>query len=393
MSDDHKGNKNHQDTEVLHIGRNPEKQYGFVNPAVYRGSTVLFPTVEALETANQDYVYGRKGTPTIRGLEEALAQLENGADCFLTPSGLSAITASLMAFVESGDHILVTDSVYSPTRRFCDKVLANLGIEITYYDPLIGSDISNLIKDNTKLVFTESPGSQTLEIQDIPAICSIAKARNLWVLTDNTWATPLYFKPFEYGVDVSIHAATKYIVGHADAMLGAITSNSAASPKIKAMHDNLGLCPGPEDAYLALRGLRTLSVRLKRHEKSALKIAQWLQHRPEVLRVLHPALETDPGHRLWQRDFKGSTGLFSIILRPYSKCSIDEMLNSLRLFGMGWSWGGYESLIIPFNPSTYRTAIPWNFEGQPLRLHIGLDDPEDLINDLSEGFDKLKNEI
>ncbi len=391
MSDE-KNKKYYNDTtKVLHLGRNPEKQYGFVNPAVYRGSTVIFPTVDALETSNQDYVYGRKGTPTVRNLESAIAELEGGHKSFLTPSGLSAITTALLAFVEAGDHILVTDSVYGPTRRFCTNVLSKLHIETTYYDPLIGEQIKDLIRPNTKIIFTESPGSQTFEVQDIPAISKVAHERDIWVMMDNTWASPLYFKPFSFGVDVSIQAATKYIVGHADAMLGIITANQKAANSIKTMHDNLGLCPGPEDAYLALRGLRTLPVRLKQHWQSGLEIARWLKGRPEVSKVLHPALEDDPGYSLWKRDFIGAAGLFSIILKPTPKQAVNEMLNSLKLFGMGWSWGGYESLIIPFNPSPYRTATKWDAGGPTLRLHIGLDETSDLIGDLDDGLKKLKH--
>lgn len=386
MSDKDNISKRRENTKVLHLGRDPSKQYGFVNPAVYRGSTVLFPTVDALENANQDYVYGRKGTPTVRGLEVALAELEGGHQSFLTPSGLSAITTALMAFVEAGDHILVTDSVYLPTRRFCSKVLSKLGIETTYYDPLIGEGIADLIQDNTKLIFTESPGSQTFEMQDIPAITKVAKSRDVLVLMDNTWATPLFFKPFQHGVDVSIHAATKYIVGHADAMLGVITANEKTVARIKSMHETLGLCPGPEDAYLGLRGLRTLFVRLQQHWKSGLEVANWLKNRPEVSRVIHPALPDDAGYQLWKRDFTGAAGLFAVILKDVPKQTVDSFLDSLTLFGMGWSWGGYESLVIPFDPSGYRTATSWNAEGPALRFHIGLDDPSDLIADLEQAF-------
>ncbi len=388
MSEEKNKSALNQDTKVLHLGRDPSKQYGFVNPAIHRGSTVVFPTVQSLETADQEFIYGRKGTPTVRGLETALAELEGGYKSFLTPSGLAAITASLLAFVSAGDHILMVDSVYLPTRRFCSTVLAKLGVETTYYDPLIGSDIKSLIQDNTKLVFVEAPGSQTFEMQDIPAIAKEAHEKGALVLMDNTWGTPLYYKAFEKGVDVSIHAATKYIVGHADAMLGVITANEETSDQIQSMHEALGLCPGPEDAYLGLRGLRTLAVRLKQHWNSGLEIARWFQSRPEVSRVLHPALPSDPGYELWQRDFTGAAGLFSIILKPTDKTKVDALLNALNLFGMGWSWGGYESLVIPFNPKGYRTATTWNAEGPALRFHIGLDNPADLIADLEQAFHK-----
>lgn len=376
-------------TRLVHTGRNAAEQHGFINPPLYRGSTVLFPSVEALLTGKAAYTYGRKDSPTMRGLAQALAGLEGGHQTFLTSSGLSAVTASLLAFIEAGSHILVTDSVYQPARRFCDQVLTRLGVEVTYYDPLTGARIGALFRANTRLVLTESPGSQTFEVQDIPAIAAAARERGIWVLMDNTWATPLYFKPFSHGVDVSIQAATKYIVGHADAMLGAITASERASPHIKTMHENLGLCPGPEDCYLGLRGLRTLAVRLERHWRSGLAMAEWLAARPEVARVLHPALPGDPGHALWRRDFTGASGLFSVILQPASAAAVAAMLDGLRLFGMGYSYGGFESLVIPFHPASYRSATSWEAEGTALRFHIGLEDVEDLKADLEEGFKRL----
>jgi cystathionine beta-lyase len=376
-------------TQVIHAGRDPADQHGFVNPPVYRGSTVLFPTVAALTSGDARYTYGRHGTPTVSGLEEAIAQLEGGARTLLAPSGLAAITASLLAFTKTGDHILVTDSVYRPTRRFCDRVLARMGVETEYYYPLIGAGIAGLLRANTRLVFTESPGSQTFEMQDIPAIAAAARARGIWVLMDNTWASPIYFNPFAHDVDVSIQAATKYIVGHADAMLGAMTGTERAAPFLEQIHTDLGLCPGPEDCYLALRGLRTLAVRLERHDRSARHIATWLQNRSEVARVLHPALPDDPGHALWRRDFTGASGLFSLILNPVSERAVNAMLDGLRLFGLGYSWGGFESLVVPFDPSSYRTATPWNAPGPALRFHIGLEDPADLIADLEDGFARL----
>ena len=377
-------------THIIHSGRDPAQQHGFVNPPVYRGSTVIFPTVEALHKKNQPYTYGRRGTPTVRALEEAIATLEGGVETRLTASGYQAVTTALLAFAETGDHILVTDSVYQPTRQFCDYHLKRLGVETQYYDPLIGANISKLVRPNTRLIFTESPGSQTFEVQDIPAIADVARAKKLWLLMDNTWASPLYFKPFKHGVDVSIQACTKYIVGHADAMLGAITSNSRAAKHIEVSAGTLGVCPGSEETFLGLRGLRTLDVRLKRHEASAKEVAAWLVRRPEVARVLHPALPSDPGHVLWARDFEGASGLFSIILKPASSRAVAAMLDGLKLFGMGYSWGGFESLVIPFDPSSYRTATPWRGQGQALRIHIGLEDVSDLISDLEAGFARLK---
>ncbi|MEQ1577204.1 MAG: cystathionine beta-lyase [Hyphomicrobium sp.] len=376
-------------TQIIHSGRNPDQQHGFVNPPVYRGSTVLYPSVASLHSKKQLYTYGRRGTPTVRALEEAIAALEGGFETKLTASGYQAVTTALLAFVEAGDHILVTDSVYQPARQFCDYILRRMGVETQYYDPLLGGKIAALVRPNTRLIFTESPGSQTFEVQDIPAIAAVAREKKLWLLMDNTWATPLNFQPFQHGVDVSIQAATKYIVGHADAMLGAITSNARAAKMIELSAGTLGVCPGSEETFLGLRGLRTLDVRLKRHEGSALKVAAWLKARPEVARVLHPALSGDPGYALWSRDFLGACGLFSIILKPASERAVAAMLDGMKLFGMGYSWGGFESLVIPFDPSSYRTATPWHAEGQALRIHIGLEDVADLISDLEAGFARL----
>jgi cysteine-S-conjugate beta-lyase len=377
-------------TQVIHTGRDPSQQHGFVNPPVYRGSTVIFPTIESLHKKNQPYTYGRRGTPTVHALEEAIAALEGGIESRLTASGYQAVTTALLAFVEAGDHILVTDSVYQPTRQFCDYHLKRLGVETEYYDPLVGGNISQLVRANTRLIFTESPGSQTFEMQDIPAIAVVARAKKLWLIMDNTWASPHFFKPFQHGVDVSIQACTKYIVGHADAMLGAITSNSRAAKLIELSAGTLGVCPGSEETFLGLRGLRTLDVRLKRHEASGKEVAAWLAKRPEVDRVLHPALPSDPGHALWARDFIGATGLFSIILKPASDRAVAAMLDGLKLFGMGYSWGGFESLVIPFDPSSYRTATKWTAAGQALRFHIGLEEVSDLVADLEAGFARLK---
>ncbi len=385
--------KQRQDTRLAHAGREPGRYHGFVNPPIYRGSTVLFPSVAALEANDQDYTYGRLGTPTVSALEEALAELEGGYRTLLTPSGLSAIAATLLALVAAGDHVLITDSAYRPTRRFCDHVLKRLGVETTYYDPLLGASIKALVKKTTRVVFTESPGSQSFEVQDIPGIAKAAHAAGACVVMDNTWATPLYLKPFAHGVDVSIQAATKYIVGHADAMLGAITTTEAAWPTIARAHEDLGLCPGPEDVYLGLRGLRSLGVRLARHQASGIEIARWLAGRPEVARVLHPALASDPGHALWKRDFTGASGLFAVVLKPVAAEGVAAMLDGLELFGMGYSWGGFESLILPFDPSEYRTATKWQSEGPALRLHIGLEDVDDLRADLEAGFGRLAGRV
>jgi cystathionine beta-lyase len=379
----------HQATRVAHEGRDPAASCGFVNPPVYRGSTVLFPTVEKLLSRDQPFTYGRRGTPTVKALGTALARLEGGHASALTASGYQAVTLAFLAFVAAGDHVLVADSVYQPTRHFCDVMLTKLGVEVTYYDPLIGAGIDRLVRANTRLVFTESPGSQTFEVQDIPAIADVARARGVWLVLDNTWASPLYFKPFTMGVDVSIQAATKYIVGHADAMLGAAIASARAAPHIERARGALGICPGSEETYLGLRGLRTLAVRLERHHRSGLEIARWLQARPEVARVLHPALPGDPGHAIWKRDFLGASGLFSIVLKSVSMRAVAAMLDGLKLFGMGFSWGGYESLIIPFDPTPYRTATRWQAEGPALRIHVGLEEVSDLIGDLERGFERL----
>ncbi len=376
-------------TRLAHAGREPARQHGFVNTPIYRGSTVLFPSVAALEANDQDFTYGRLGTPTVKALETAIAELEGGHRTLLTPSGLSAIATALLAFVAAGDEVLVADTVYRPTRRFCDSVLRRLGVTIIYYDPVIGGAIKDLITKKTRVVFAESPGSQTFEVQDMPAIAAAAHAAGARVILDNTWATPLYFKSFAHGADVSIQAATKYIVGHADAMLGAITTTEETTPAVAKTHEDLGLCPGPEDVYLGLRGLRSLGVRLERHQKSALELARWLAERPEVARVLHPALPSHPSHALWKRDFTGSSGLFSIVLKPVSHESLAAMLDGLELFGMGYSWGGFESLILPFDPRAYRTATTWQAEGPAVRLHVGLEDVDDLKADLDAGFARL----
>lgn len=389
-SDDTSRPRRRTSTEIVHSGRDPFAHHGFVNPPVYRGSTVLFRTVESFEKRDQRYVYGRRGTPTSDALETAIATLEGGARTQMTPSGAAAISAALLSFTKAGDHILVADTVYLPTRKMCDGLLKRFGVETTYYDPAVGGDIARLMRPNTTVVFTESPGSQTFEMQDIPAIAAAAHEKGAWVMMDNTWASPLYFKPFEHGVDISIQAATKYIVGHADAMLGSITTNERAAKQMKREVGELGLCAGTEEMYLGLRGLRTIEVRLERHWRSGLAIAEWLQARPEVARVMHPALPGNPGYELWKRDFLGASGLFSIELKPCSKAAVAAMLEGLELFGMGASWGGFESLVLPFNATPNRTATVWRPAGPTVRIHIGLEDVADLKDDLAAGFERLK---
>ncbi|MFZ1107904.1 MAG: cystathionine beta-lyase [Rhodomicrobium sp.] len=379
-------------TALTQLGRDPHRYFGFVNQPIFRGSTVLFPDAESLVSRSAEFTYGRPSNPTSRALEQALAKLEGGERTFLAPSGLSAVATTLIAFAEAGGHILISDSVYQPTRRFAERVLKRMGVSVEYYDPSIGGRIESLLRQETKLVFAESPGSQSFEVQDIPAICKAARGRGVPVALDNTWATPLYFRAFDHGVTISIQAATKYIVGHADALLGAITCDAASAATVAATHEALGLCVSGEDCFLALRGLRTLAVRLERHWKSGLHIAQWLQNRPEVAAVLHPALPGDAGYELWRRDFSGASGLFTIILKPYPKEAVRRMLNALSLFGMGYSWGGFESLIVPFDCAAYRTATAWKPGGPALRLHIGLEDVDDLKRDLARGLAALENQ-
>jgi cystathionine beta-lyase len=376
------------ETTLVTAGRDTEAQKGFVNPPVVHGSTVLYSTADDLHAHRGEFQYGRHGTPTTRALQEALMALE-GPQCAgvgLAPSGLSAIATTLLAVLNAGDHLLVCDNAYRPTRNFCNGLLSRYGVETTYFDPLIGAGIAGLVKPNTKAVLVEAPGSQSFEMPDIPAIAAVAHARGALVIDDNTWATALYHRSLDQGVDISMQAATKYVGGHSDIMFGTISGNARAWPMIVEAIRLLGVCAGPDDVFLALRGLRTLAVRLAQHHRSALEIARWLKTRPEVLRVLHPALESDPGHTIWKRDFTGASGLFSIVLKPAPQQAVDALLNAVKLFGMGYSWGGFESLIIPFDCAPYRTATRWAPGGPALRLHIGLENVDDLKCDLERGF-------
>ncbi len=387
-SSDSSGSSVSVETSLVTSGRDTSAQKGFVNPPVVRGSTVLYPSAEDLHAHRGEYSYGRHGTPTTKALQHALTTLEGPAcaGVALAPSGVAAISTSLLAVLKAGDHVLVCDNVYRPTRLFCDGLLHRFGIETSYFDPLIGAGIEALFRPNTRAVFVEAPGSQSLEMPDIPAIAAVAHARGALVIDDNTWATPLYHRSLEQGVDISIQAATKYIGGHSDIMFGTIAANSKAWPLVEDAVRALGVCVGPDDTFLALRGLRTLAVRLAHHQQSGLEMARWLGARPEVQRVLHPALETDPGHAIWKRDFKGASGLFSIVLQPAPQRAVDALLNALQLFGMGYSWGGFESLIIPFDCANYRTATKWSPGGPALRLNIGLENTDDLKADLERGF-------
>jgi len=381
-------------TEVTHLGRTPARYGGAVNTPVFRASTILFPTVADLERARSGQhpglTYGLHGVPTVRDFQSAVAALEGGHAALAVPSGLTATTLPLLALLSAGDHVLVTDVVYGPTRRFCDLHLRRYGIDVTYYDPLLGADIARLFRPNTRVVFTESPGSLTFEVQDIPAIAQVAHARGAVVVLDNTWATPLGFRAFDHAVDVSVHAATKYLGGHSDVLLGMIVANEAVYPKLHRYWTDVGVTASPDDCFLGARGLRTLAVRMARHHASGLAMAEWLAGQPEVARVLHPALPGDPGHALWKRDFRLASGLFGLVLEPVSRERIAAMLDGMRLFGMGWSWGGFESLIIPTYPERTRTATSWQAEGPCLRVHIGLEAIDDLKADLADGLRRLR---
>jgi cysteine-S-conjugate beta-lyase len=375
-------------TRLATSGRDAGANHGFVNPPVHHASTVLYPTAEDFLARRARYLYGRRGTPTSEALETALRALEGPAcaGVALLPSGLAAISTALLAVLNAGDHLLVTDSAYQPTRRFCDGVLRRYGIATTYYDPLIGGDIAALMQPNTRAVFVEAPGSLSFEIQDVPAIAAAAHARGALVLMDNTWATSLYFPAFDKGVDLSIQAGTKYIGGHSDVMLGTVSANAATMTALKTSVRLNGLCEGPDDVYLGLRGLRTLSLRLDRHFESGVAIGKWLEARPEVLRLLHPALPSHPQHALWKRDFTGACGLFSMVLKSVPQKAVYAFLDELELFGIGASWGGFESLAIPFDCSPIRTATKWAPGGPTVRFHIGLEDVADLCADLERGF-------
>lgn len=382
------------DTLLTHAGSHPEQHQGAVNPPVYRVSTVVFPTVAALKGGeNKPFDtmrYGRNGTPTSFAFEEAIAALDGGYRAIVTCSGQAAITTALGALLQAGDHALIADSVYHPTRRFCTEHLARCGVEIEFYDPLIGGGIADLLRHNTKIVFTESPGSLTFEIQDIPAIAAAAHARGALVVMDNTWATGLFFKAIEHGVDIVAVAATKFISGHSDAMLGVLTCKSESVWwRIKNWTTMSGVAAGSEETYLGLRGLRTLGVRMRQHQESGLKVARWLQSRPEVARVIHPALPGSPGHEIWKRDFLGASGLFAVELKPCPQEAVNALVDGLKYFGLGYSWGGFESLILPTTGAIHRTATHWKPQGPTLRLHIGLEDPDDLIEDLAKGLEHV----
>ena len=379
---------------LVSAGRVHSRSAIAVNPPVHRASTFLFNTLDEFEAAGRTPFdgpfYGRVGTPTIFAFESAMAELEGGHRTIATASGLAAISATFLAFAAQGDHVLVVDTVYEPVRRFCDRLLAPLGVSITYYHPEIGSDIGRLIEPRTRLIYMETPGSGTFEIQDVPAIVAVARARGIKTALDNSWATPLFFKPIAHGVDVSIQSATKYIVGHSDAMLGAVTTTAESYEAVRRATQDLGACAGSEEGNLGLRGLRTLEVRLRHHEASALELAQWLHTQPQIARVLHPALPSFPGHEMWKRDFEGSSGLFAVELAGCDRDAVRAMVDGLELFKIGFSWGGYESLVLPVDPAKSRTVARHAGAGPILRLHVGLEAVEDLKADLGRGLARLR---
>lgn len=388
-----------QQTKIINAGRSAKWTNGVVNPSVTRASTVVFNSVKEMNDAvanrhNQTMVYGRRGTTTSFAFSDAMTEIEGGAGCALYPSGTAAITNAILGFVKTGDHILIVDTVYEPTRDFCDKLLLNMGVETTYYDPMIGAGIESLIQANTRVIFLESPGSITMEVQDVPAISKVAKQHNCIVMLDNTWGAGVNFQPFDYGVDISVQAATKYIVGHSDVMLGTATATEEYWPQLRDNSYLMGQCTSPDDLYLAMRGMRTLGVRLKQHEQNAMKVARWLQQRPEVATLLHPGFESCPGHEFFKRDFNGSNGLFSFVLNKGDRASLTAFLDGLSHFKMGYSWGGFESLILGItNVNAIRSVTHYDSEYPLIRVHIGLEDVDDLIADLEQGFERLNANI
>ncbi|MCL9782051.1 cystathionine beta-lyase [Vibrio sp. S4M6] len=388
-------------TQMVTAGRDPKWTQGVVNPPVQRASTILFDTVAdkkkaTINRANKTLFYGRRGTNTHFAFQQAMTEIEGGAGCALFPSGAAAIANSILAFVETGDHILMVDTCYEPTRDFCNVIMKKMGVETTYYDPMIGEGIRSLIQPNTKVLFTESPGSITMEVQDIPKLSNIAHEHDIIVMLDNTWGAGVNFSPFDYGVDISIQAATKYIGGHSDIMLGTATSTAEHWDQLREQCYLMGQCVSPDDVYMALRGIRTLGIRLKQHDENGLKIANWLAKRPEVDHVRHPSLASCPGHEFFKRDFSGGNGLFSFVLKHSHPKATTALLDGMTHFGMGYSWGGFESLILATEPSSFnslRTIANPQFSGTLIRLHIGLEDVEDLIQDLETGFERYNAAI
>lgn len=373
------------DTILTHGGYDPQDHYGFVNPPITRGSTVLFPDAATMRNRNQPYSYGTRGTPLNTVLENITNELEGAEGTILVPSGLAAVTVPLLGFLSAGDHALFVDTIYTPTRHFADTMLKRMGVDAEYFAPDIGADIIDLIRPNTKVIFLEAPASNTFEMQDVPAITALAQERGIITMLDNTYATPLYFRPLEHGVDISIHAATKYPSGHADVLYGMVSANAKHWPALLEAHGTIGACANPEDTYLIIRGMRTMGIRLRHHEKSALDIAQWLETQEGVGAVMHPALKSHVGHEIWKRDFEGSSGIFSFVLKDAGQEHADAFLDALQFFGLGYSWAGYESLAVHVNLRD-RTVSKKDYGGQIIRLQIGLEDIEDLRADIANGL-------
>jgi cystathionine beta-lyase len=378
------------ETILTHSGREPGNNRGYVNTPVYRGSTILFPTLDELESPEPRFDYGRTGNPSSAAVEQVITQLEGAAGTVLAPSGLSAISVALLAVLNAGDEVLITDSAYQPTRRVSDGVLARLGIVVRYYDPRLGAGIASLLTDKTKAIFVESPGSLTFEVQDLPAIVAVAKPRGIAVIVDNSWATPLYYQPLALGADIVVHAGTKMFVGHSDAMFGTASANGKWWKALRDTHLRLGLCASPDDCFLAARGLRTLALRMEQHSARSIEIAGWLETLPGISRVIHPGLPSHPDHAIWARDFSGAGSVFSIALESKPRAALAAMVDGFRLFAMGWSWGGYESLALPIHPEKSRSATKWAEPGTMLRLHIGLEAVADLKADLAAGLERYR---
>lgn len=392
MDDDERrgGLKPSVETILTHAGRMTDDCFGFVNAPVFRGSTILFKTLDALEDYGAPYRYGRNDNPTGRSLAAIVTELEGASGTVLAPSGLSAISTALLAVLSAGDEVLVTDSIYEPTRLFCSETLARFGVATRYYDPRIGAGIVGLMTERTRAVFVESPGSLTFEVQDLPAIAAAARAQGVAVVVDNSWATPLFYRPLTLGADIVVHAGTKMFVGHSDAMFGTISANEAYWPQLARTHRRLGVAVSPDDSFLAARGLRTLAVRMKEHEARALAIARWLEQQPTVRQVFHPALPEHPDHAVWKRDFTGSGSVFAVLLEPAPREAVAAMVDDFRLFGMGYSWGGFESLCLPVHPEKIRTAVPWTAAGNLLRIHVGFEDIGELEADLEAGLERYR---
>lgn len=380
-----------QNTILTHAGRSPSTSHGTVNTPVYRASTILFPTLEALDNKEHTKLrYGRRGTPTTHALEDAMCEIEKGDRALITPSGTNALAVVLTTYAEPGAHFLIMDNAYAPTRKFCTRLLNRFGVETTFYDPTMGADIASLVRPETKLIFMEAPGSQTFEMQDIAAIVEVAKRNNIATAIDNTWSGGYFCQPIEFGVDISIQSGTKYLSGHADVMLGTIVCTNEHYDRLRETYLLMGVCVSPDDTWLVLRGLRTMGVRLRQHDINARFVADWLSRQPEVLRLLHPGLEGDAFHGLWKKYFTGASGLFGFIISETDRSKLAKLFDGLSLIGMGSSWGGFETLMIPTNPTTNRTATQWSPEGQTMRIHVGLEDPEDIVREIREGFDRMR---